>query len=212
MTPGPAHLAAAVWLALAGAALAQAQTRPQASVQPASLSHHGFFINLSRIAAKENNATVIAAVKRQIEIVESVGLTPETLAFFRSVPIVLLPDSSGTPGLYSKRNKRVSLKYVDLAPTKPILLHKFLHAYHEQILQDGWQNADVAHFYEMALQRYRMSKSEYFLSNEKEFFAVTASIYLHGPIKRAPYNRQTIHNAQPLYWNFLEGLFGKRDL
>ncbi|MGV3662485.1 MAG: hypothetical protein ACO1TE_20035 [Prosthecobacter sp.] len=175
------------------------------------LQHHGFVINLTRIEGSEKTETVLAAVKRQIEIVETVGLAEETLKFFRSVPILLLPASTGTPGLYSKRNKRVSLKHVDLAPNKPILLHEFLHAYHDQILADGHQNADVLHFYEMALQRYRMSKSEYFLSNEKEFFAVTASIYLHGSIKRAPFDRKTIQTTQPLYWKFLEGLFGKRE-
>ncbi len=175
------------------------------------LQHHGFVINLTRIEGSEKTETVLAAVKSQIEIVETVGLKDEVLKFFRSVPIMLLPASNGTPGLYSKKNKRVSLKHVDLAPNKPILLHEFLHAYHDQIMTDGYQNADVLHFYEMALQRYRMSKSEYFLSNEKEFFAVTASIYLHGSIKRAPFDRKSIKAAQPLYWQYLEGLFGKRE-
>lgn len=175
------------------------------------LGHHGFVINLSRIEGKEKTDTVLAGVKRQIEIVETVGLSDEVLKFFRSVPILILPDSTGTPGLYSKKNKRVALKYLDLAPIKPILLHEFLHAYHDQIMADGYGNADIVHYYEMALQRYRMGKSEYFLSNEKEFFAVTASIYLYGPIKRAPFDRKTIQTAQPLYWKYLEGLFGKRE-
>lgn len=192
-------------LMLTGTLAAQGQA-------PATLlGHHGFVINLTRIEGKEKTDTVLAAVKRQIEIVETVGLKEEVLKFFRSVPILMLPDSTGTPGLYSKRNKRVALKYLDLAPTKPILLHEFLHAYHDQIMADGYGNADIVHYYELALQRYRMSKSEYFLSNEKEFFAVTASIYLYGSIKRAPFDRTTIKSAQPLYWTYLEGLFGKRE-
>lgn len=185
--------------------------RAQAQAPTMLLGHHGFVINLTRIEGKEKTDTVLAAVKRQIEIVETVGLAEEVLKFFRSVPILMLPDSTGTPGLYSKRNKRVALKYLDLAPTKPILLHEFLHAYHDQIMAGGYENADIMHYYEMALQRYRMSKSEYFLSNEKEFFAVTASIYLYGSIKRAPFDRATIKTAQPLYWTYLEGLFGKRE-
>ena len=214
MKPGRTLLAAFLWLALAGVqaqAQAAAAAAATASAPLATLSHHGFLISLSRIAATGSNAPVMAAVKRQIEMVESVGLAAVVLAFFRSVPIVLLPGSAGPPGLYSKTNKRVALRHTDLAPEKPILLHELLHAYHEQILQDGWQNADVLHFYEMALQRYRLSKSEYFLSNEKEFFAVTASIYLYGPIERAPFSREAIQAAQPLYWKFLEGLFGRRE-
>lgn len=183
--------------------------RSQAQSPTTLLRHHDFVISLSRIEGKAKTDTVLAAARRQIEIVETVGLAEETLKFFRSVPIMLQPASTGTPGLYSKRNKRVSLKHVDLAPNQPILLHEFLHAYHDQIMADGYQNADILHFYEMALQRYRMSRSEYFLSNEKEFFAVTASIYLYGSIKRAPFDRKTIQSMQPLYWQYLEGLFGK---
>jgi hypothetical protein len=190
-----------VWLC--SQALAQA---PQNN-----LEHHGFVIDTSQIAGKENIDTVVAAVKRQIEIVETVGLSDETMKFFRSIPIAMLTSTAGTPGLYSFKNNRVFLKSVDLAPNKPILLHEFLHAYHDQILPDGVKNAEVLHFYEMALARYRMKKSEYFLSNEKEFFAVTASIYLYGSIKRPPFDRKTIESTQPLYWKFLEGLFGKRE-
>ncbi len=195
-------LVCGVWLC-SQAAMGQA---PQGA-----LEHHGFSIDTSQIAGTENLDTVVAAMKRQIEIVETVGLADETLKFFRSVPIVMLPNSPGTPGLYSRKNKRVSLKSRDLAPNKPILLHEFLHAYHDQILPDGGKNTDVLHYYEMALARYRMNKSEYFLSNEKEFFAVTASIYLYGAIKRPPFDRKTIQSTQPLYWKFLEGLFGKRE-
>ena len=182
-----------------------------AQAPQSTLEHHGFSIDTSQIAGTENLDTVMAALKRQIEIVETVGLTDEVLKFFRSVPIVMLANSPGTPGLYSRKNKRVSLKSRDLAPNKPILLHEMLHAYHDQMLPDGGKNAEVLHFYEMALERYRMNKSEYFLSNEKEFFAVTASIYLYGSIKRPPFDRKTIQSTQPLYWKFLEGLFGKRE-
>ena len=186
-------------------------TQAHAQTAPNVLEHHGFTIDTSQIAGKENVDIVVAALKRQIEIVETVGLSVETLKFFRSIPIAMLTSTAGTPGLYSFKNNRVFLKSVDLAPSKPILLHEFLHAYHDQILPDGVKNAEVRHFYEMGLARYRMKKSEYFLSNDREFFAVTASIYLYGSIKRAPFDRKTIESTQPLYWKFLEGMFGKRE-
>lgn len=208
MKPGP-HLLSVLllWLLLAGTTPRSAP----AEGQPRGVQHHGFFINLSRIEGKAGKEAVLVAVKRQIELVERAGLAPEVLEFFRSVPILLMPDSTGTPGLYSKTNKRVGLKFTDLGPDKPILLHELLHAYHDQILADGYENADVQQFYELALRHYRLSKSEYFLSNAREFFAVTASIYLHGRIERAPHDRRTIEAAQPLYWKYLEGLFGKRS-
>lgn len=174
--------------------------------------YRGFSIHLMRgVQAKAGAGEVLRAVERQVDMVEAVGLAPEVLAFFRRVPVYLHPESAGTPGLYSKKNQRVGLKFLQLAKDQPILLHEFLHAYHDQILLDGYENPDVLHFYELALQHYRLSRSEYFLSNEREFFAVTASIYLHGSIERAPFDRRRIQSTQPLYWKFLEGLFGKRE-
>ncbi|MBE7496395.1 MAG: hypothetical protein HS117_15745 [Verrucomicrobiaceae bacterium] len=176
----------------------------------AELAYHGFTVNTDAIEGTANRDSVIAAVKRQIDIVETVGLADEIVAFFRTVPVRMLADTDGTPGVYSARMNRVALKGVELAATKPILLHELLHAYHDQKMPDGGNNAQVKKFYELALTRYRMKKSEYFLTNEKEFFAVTASIFLFGPIKRAPFDRATIQSTQPNYWLYLEGLFGKR--
>ncbi len=176
-----------------------------------ALEHHGFKIDTSEIVGKENLDIVLAALKKQIEIVEAVGLSDERMKFFRSVPIAMLTSTDGTPGLYSFKKNRVLLRSIDLAPSKPILLHEMLHAFHDQILPDGVKNTDVIRFYQLALTRYRMNKSEYFLSNEREFFAVTASIYLYGSIKRPPYDRKTIQSAQPMFWKCLEGLFGKRE-
>lgn len=178
--------------------------------QNSSLRYHGFNVDFAEISRLPRKDDILASVKRQIEIVEQVGLSDENLNFFKTVPVVMLMDSSGTPGIYDGKKKTVFLKAKDLAPDKPILLHEFLHAFHHQRIPQGFQNEQINQFYLRGKQVFPNFSGEYFLSNNREFFAVTASIYLFGNIPRPPYNRQAIKSNQPVYYKYLEGLFGER--
>jgi hypothetical protein len=171
------------------------------------INHHGFKADLSQIKDSPQKERIINAVKRQIEIVDKVQLSTDDLNFFKSVPIVILPAESGTPGVYGGIKKTVFLKARDLAPNRPILLHELLHAYHHLKITGGFQNAQIHAFYQDAKNKYPDLENEYFLSNAREFFAVTASIYLFGDIPRAPYKRSAIRKAQPDYYQYLETLF-----
>jgi len=46
------------------------------------------------------------------------------------------------------------------------------------------------------------------LTNNREFFAVTASLYLWGYVARPPNNRETLRLKQPYYYDWLGKLFG----
>jgi hypothetical protein len=54
---------------------------------------------------------------------------------------------------------------------------------------------------------YNLPRTEYAMSDESEFLAVTASIYLRGKSSRKPHDRPTIRSAQPDYYKFLSELF-----
>lgn len=69
-----------------------------------------------------------------------------------------------------------------------------LHAYHRQKITGGFQNAQIKAFYEEAKSKYPNFRDEYFLSNHREFFAVTASIYFFGDIPRPPSRRSVIRH------------------
>jgi hypothetical protein len=93
---------------------------------------------------------------------------------------------------------------------KPILLHELLHAYHYSVLSlskpailAGYAAAKNGNAYPPAFQR------AHFLANEKEFFAVTGTIYLFANIKQPPFNCTTISSSDPAYLAFLENTFGK---
>jgi hypothetical protein len=174
----------------------------------AEIHHRGFKVDFSQIKDSSQKDTAIKAVRKQIEIVEQVKLGRDTRDFFKSVPIVMIPANSGTPGVYGSIKKTVFLKAQDLAPNRPILLHELLHAYHHLKITDGFQNARIHAFYDEAKNRYPNLEREYFLSNAGEFFAVTASIYLFGNIPRPPSKQSAIRKAQPDYYRYLETLFG----
>lgn len=175
--------------------------------QIAEINHRGFRAGYSQIKDSPQKDTIIKAVKRQIEIVEQVKLSAEYLNFFKSVPVVMIPADAGTPGVYSAIKKTIFLKARDLASDRPILLHELLHAFHHQKIADGFQNAPIRGFYEEAKNKYPNFENEYFLSNVREFFAVTASIYLFGDIPRPPSKRSAIKKDQPEYYQYLENLF-----
>jgi hypothetical protein len=178
--------------------------------QKSSLQYRGFNVNFAQINNLPRKNAILNSVKEQIDIVERVGLSRENLDFFRSVPIVMLADSSGTPGKYKRETKTIHLKARDLAANKPILLHEFLHAYHNQRLPEGMKNKEVLGFYEKAEKAFPEFKgNQYFLQNQGEFFAVTGSIYLFGNISRPPYNRRNIKEKMPLYYKYLASLFGE---
>lgn len=179
--------------------------------QDGEINHRGFKVDVSQIKDAPQKDTIIKAVKRQIEIVEQIKLSEEDLNFFKSIPVVMLPADSGTPGVYGGIKRTVFLKARDLAPQRPILLHELLHAYHHLKIADGFQNARIRAFYEEAKSKYPDFQNEYFLSNAREFFAVTASIYLFGDIPRRPSSRSAIKKAQPDYYLYLQTLFGQRD-
>lgn len=179
--------------------------------QESEVNHRGFKVDLSQIKDSSQKNTIIKAVKRQIEIVEQVKLSANDLIFFKSVPIVMVPADSGTPGVYGNIKKTVFLKARDLAPNRPILLHELLHAYHHLKITDGFQNAQIHAFYEEAKNKYPNFENEYFLSNPREFFAVTASIYLFGDIPRPPSKQSVIRKTQPEYYRYLETVFGQNN-
>ena len=91
-------------------------------------------------------------------------------------------------------------------PDRGALIHELLHAYHDRKMGKE-EMRRVSAYYEEAPRAYNLPRTEYAMSNESEFFAVTASIYLHGKSSRKPHDRRTIRAAQPDYYKFLGELF-----
>jgi hypothetical protein len=152
---------------------------------------------------------VISALKRQLEICDKAPVSARLHAFFKSMPIILVPAQPGQPARYG--NGRVIMFAREFARNKPILLHEMLHGVHNQLIPNGVENQDIYNFYlkakELFTEQDPDNAEDYFLKNQKEFFAVTGSIYLFGDIPRPPYSIKNIQRVMPGYVTYLQNLF-----
>ncbi|THD60931.1 MAG: hypothetical protein E7813_22300 [Bradyrhizobium sp.] len=91
----------------------------------------------------------------------------------------------------------------------PVVLHELLHAYHAKLMPHGYENMGINNFYSEAQKKNLFGKDEYVLKNSREFFAVTASIFLAGKdSEHAPHNRAKLKELMPDYYKYLVGVFG----
>jgi hypothetical protein len=91
----------------------------------------------------------------------------------------------------------------------PILLHEFLHAYHKRLMPNGYDNLGIKGYFAQAKSKDAFDKKSYTLMNDKEFFAVTASIFLAGKESiHEPKTREALKEKLPDYYKYLVGVFG----
>ena len=88
---------------------------------------------------------------------------------------------------------------------RPVLLHELLHAYHDHILPDGFANPAALSWFKQATDKQLYPADQYLMTNEKEFFAVTASVFLFG--RDGGFVRANIKEKQPDYYKYLAWLF-----
>jgi len=89
---------------------------------------------------------------------------------------------------------------------RPVLLHELLHAYHDHFMPGGFGNPVALFWFKQTTDKQLYAANEYLMTNEKEFFAVTASVFLFG--RDGPINRAKIKEVQPDYYKYLVWLFG----
>ena len=169
------------------------------------VDYRGWHVDLSGARGTMPDEKMITAIKRQIDMVEQVRLKPQVLAFMRTIKTWANPKQTKTgPGHYA-RATGIDLRMPLLEPNRPILLHELLHAYHHQQLPTGFDNADIEKFYERA-KGAGWPEESYMMSNHREFFATTASVYLFGDIPRPPESRKELRTRQPQYYQWLADL------
>ncbi|MBX5135772.1 hypothetical protein HJB79_23305 [Rhizobium lentis] len=192
-------------LGLCAAIAISVATAGVAAADPLVFSYHGWRVDLTNARGAEPDKEMVAAVKRQLDIVEHVNLKPDVLALMRTIPIWANPAAAGFgPGHYSSKTG-IDLRVRSLDPDKPIILHELLHAYNDRMLPGGFGNGDVGQFFNNG--RGLWPGDSYMMSNDREFFAVTASVYLFGDIERPPYSRSQLRQKQPRYYQWLATLF-----
>jgi hypothetical protein len=170
----------------------------------------GFEVEYAKVGLDAMQRTR-ASLERQMEIVEQSGVPPATLAFFKSVPVVIVPvldTGFGHARVDEQGRQIVELRAAELPRDRPILLHELLHAYHgvklgpTPMIRDSYQQA-------LKLPAYKRYAKAHFLENPREFFAVIGSIYLYGDkIDQPPFDCSLPAKYQPLFIAFLAQQFG----
>ncbi len=172
-------------------------------------SYHGFRIDLGEAQGRIDVRSALGEVEHQIDIVDRSGVSPAMLARFRAVPIRISVSFSGGGSHYTGGSE-VTLGALQPNDDRPVLLHEYMHVLEYRTFSGGFHNATVGRFYEEARERGLYPQGAYMMSNPAEFFAVTASCYLHGTVARDPYTRAAIRERQPDYYAYLSRLFGPR--
>jgi hypothetical protein len=183
----------------------------------ADIEYHGFSIDdrlLDSAQKADFAAQPAASVIEQLNIVEAAGLPPEILSFFKKTKIVVDPQIRGNPGLFMVRDGAgaVRIQPIVFPANKPIMLHELLHAYHFSVL--SLRNPAIIDAYDAASRNGvypAQFQKAHFLQNEKEFFAVTSTIYLFGKIQQPPFDCRTLSQTAPAYLAFLEKTFGHHE-
>jgi len=183
----------------------------------ADVEYHGFTIDDHLLDSEQKiqfAGPPTASLIEQLNIVEATHLPPDVLDFFKKTKMLVDPGIRGNPGIFSIRDGEgaVRIQPIVFPANKPILLHELLHAYHFYVLTlrhpvivNAYQSASLDGRYPAAFQK------AHFLQNEKEYFAVTSTIYLFGTIQQPPFNCSVLANTDPAYLAFLEKTFGRHE-
>ncbi|WP_125901351.1 hypothetical protein [Methylobacterium indicum] len=185
---------------------ASRQAAPALRSGDGSETYRGYRIEMGRDVPNAEIAALQRAAEHQVDLVEATVLDRRTKAFLRRVPVVV--ETGSGAGSHYDGGDRVTIAVADPNDVRPILLHEYMHVYHLRILPGGVTNPDILAFYGRARAGGFYPAGSYVLANPKEFFAMTASVYLHGRLAREPFTREELGRTQPLYYRYLTRLFG----
>jgi hypothetical protein len=220
-----------------------------ASPEPAYQTYRGYVYDLSENAGRRDSVAMADELRQQLDVVESVGLSPLVLNFFHKIPIVademaclqkvaaVACYGSSAPSRSHDASRELTIwdgqkhkwtnsdvfalaedtagGIVMIRPSMmrnaqdPVMLHEFLHAYHAQLLPNGYRNEGLLVHYNLAKTKQFYPAESDVLKNEREFFAITASIFLSGKDSvHEPFTREALKEKQPEYFRYLVALFG----
>lgn len=150
---------------------------------------------------------VAASLEAQIRLVEALPISAEAMAFFRGETIHVDREA----GTRTRAGRGVYWAREVVPADNPVLLHELIHRWQIARMPGGQQNSDVHRFYRAALSSGRWPARSYMLSNAFEFFAMCASVVLHGRAARPPFTRAAAKAAMPDVHAFIVAEFGLRS-
>jgi hypothetical protein len=195
-------------IALVGALTVQGELAQAAQLGAGdgSETYRGYRIEMAQDVPNAEIGQLRKAAEHQVDIVEATSLDGGTKAFLRRFPVVV-HSGAGERSHYSGGD-HVDIAVEDPKDDRPILLHEYMHVFHFRKLPGGRNNPDILTFYGRAKEGGFYPPGAYLLKNQGEFFAMTASVFLHGTLAREPFTRDELRRKQPVYYGYLNRLFG----
>jgi hypothetical protein len=190
-------------------ALAQESVTKPLTGPRQTVVHRGFTIDVTEVTSEADYASVITAMKNQLDLVANVKMPAASQAFFRTVPIVM-QAITGRPRYGAGRVVIPLRSEAPYGSDRPILLHELCHAYHDLKLANGFNNSTILGFYEQAKQSGKFPGDSYMLSTNSEYFAMMTSVFMHGSAARDPFVRDSIRVKQQAMYDWLVKEFGER--
>jgi hypothetical protein len=175
-------------------------------VRASELEWRGYRLDLSA-APRDQRAGILQVLHSQIDLIESIDMSADIMAWFRSVPVTINP-ALGQPGRFGRG--RLELRGDVASPRNPVLLHELLHGYHFTRLPGGRRNPEVIAAWEAAGASGKWPARAYMLKNQGEFFAMTASVVLWGEAARPPGTRARVKALAPDWYDWLVREFSVR--
>jgi hypothetical protein len=191
-------------LAASATAAAAALARPAFA---ADFTYREWRINADAVKASLPDE-LIQSFQAQIDMVESLAIKPEIKAFFRSVACFIDETTQGGPGAYGAPRRRMILSTHPQPRDNPVFLHELLHAYHHQVLPNGFQNPTILAFWKAAKASKQFPSNAYMLEDQLEFFAMCASVALWGKAARPPMTRANLRQKLPDVHDWIAAEFG----
>ena len=144
-------------------------------------------------------------LEAQIRIVEALPISPATMAFFRA-EVIHVDREAGT----RTRAGRGVFMAREVSPAdNPVLLHELIHRW-QLAKMGGPRDPRIVRFYDAARMSGDWPAGSYMLSNPFEFFAMCASVVLHGRAARPPFTRAAVQTKMPDVYAFVLQEFGAR--
>ncbi len=153
----------------------------------------------------ERTPAIAASLAAQIALVKALRVSDAARDFFaaQGITVDLQPGTrtrAGPRGVFFARETQPA--------ENPVLLHELIHRWQLLRMPGGRENPDVLRFYGEAKASGRWPAQSYMLTNPFEFFAMTASVVLHGIAARPPFPRENVKAKAPELYAFIVKEFG----
>jgi len=151
------------------------------------------------------DAAVAAFLSGQIALVERLDVSAEAAAFFAGETIHVDPR----PGTRTRAGAGIYFARRVQPDDNPVLLHELIHRW-QTVRMGGPRDPRIVAFWTAAKASGTWPAGSYMLQNPFEFFAMVASVVLHGRAARPPYTRAAVRKAMPDVYHFIVAEFGAR--